>query len=87
MFRKKPTAPTAPMNTSRKGFDLASWFVPTLGFLVFVYAMVFVALYTIRVGGPNVSLYIPPETTQARPNTSVDEVLRGISDAFDPNKK
>lgn len=96
-FRKKPKPKlkpqaaqqtTQPMSMSHKGgFDIASWLVPTLGFVVFAYTMIFVAMYTMKVGGPNVSLYIPPETEQVRPNTSVDKVLQGISDAFDPNKK
>lgn len=95
-FRKKtkfkPAAATAsssqPMEVrTHRGFDLASWIVPTLGFVVFAYTMIFVAMYTMKVGGPNVSLYIPPESEQVRPNTSVDKVLQGINDAFDPNKK
>ena len=72
---------------THRGFDLASWIVPTLGFVVFAYTMIFVAMYTMRVGGPNVSLYIAPDSVQERPNTSVDKVLQGINDAFDPNKK
>ncbi len=96
-FRRKPkhkpaAAPVAassqPMEVrTHRGFDLASWIVPTLGFVVFAYTMIFVAMYTMKVGGPNVSLYIPPDSAQERPNTSVDKVLQGINDAFDPNKK
>ncbi len=72
----------------KRGFDIGTWIVPTLGFVMFAYAMLFMAIYTMRVGGPNVSLYTAQEQQIKAPqSTNVGQVLQGISDAFDPNKK
>ena len=57
---------------------MKDWFMPSVGFGLFVYFMLFVVLYAIKIGGPNVSFYgdespIPP------PKNETEKFLQDIS--------
>lgn len=47
---------------------MKDWFIPSIGFGLFIYFMLFVILYTIKIGGANVPLFdsqhqiAPPQT-------------------------
>ncbi len=58
---------------------MKDWFVPTISFGLFIYFMLFVILYTIKIGGNQVQLY---DTSNyiAPPKTETERFLRDISE-------
>lgn len=84
MPRMRPIRDDRPQ---RRGFDFVTWIVPSIGFIMFLYAMGIVVVYTIRIGGSDVSLYNSVAEEKKPPETDVYKVLKGISDGFDPNAK
>ncbi len=57
---------------------MKDWFMPSIGFGLFVYFMLFVILYTIKIGGANVPLHT--ETTKALPpKNEAEQFLQDVS--------
>lgn len=54
------------------------WLVPSLSFIVFVYFMVFVVAYAIKIGGPNVPFYSEAPIFSA-PKSEEERFLQDIS--------
>ncbi|MDA3968282.1 hypothetical protein [Helicobacter ibis] len=57
---------------------MKDWFVPSIGFGLFVYFMLFVILYTIKIGGPNVSLHTQSKYTP-QPKNDTEKFLQDVS--------
>lgn len=57
---------------------MKDWFVPSIGFSLFIYFMLFVILYTIKIGGPNVPLYTE-SLNVAPPKTDTEKFLQDVS--------
>ena len=58
---------------------MKDWFIPSIGFSLFVYFMLFVVLYAIKIGGPNVPFYTEEnyDETKAFSNTFKKEYPKG----------
>ncbi len=64
---------------------MKDWFIPSVGFGLFIYFMLFVILYTIKIGGPNVPLYV--ESNQIAPAKSeaekfLQDVAKSVRESF-----
>ncbi|EES89275.1 hypothetical protein [Helicobacter canadensis] len=57
---------------------MKDWFIPSIGFGLFIYFMLFVILYTIKIGGANVPLY-DMDNYIAPPKTETEKFLQDIS--------
>ncbi|WP_121763619.1 hypothetical protein [Helicobacter burdigaliensis] len=58
---------------------MKDWFVPSIGFFMFVYFMLFVILYAIKIGGANVPLYNNNNQVEVAPKTDTEKFLQDIS--------
>ncbi|EEO25304.1 hypothetical protein [Helicobacter winghamensis] len=64
---------------------MKDWFVPSIGFGLFVYFMLFVILYTIKIGGANVPLYGEKQhITPAKTDTEkfLQDVSKSVRESF-----
>ncbi len=61
-----------------QGAMMKDWFVPSMGFGLFIYFMLFVILYTIKIGGPNVPLYGDGQQI-APPKSDTEKFLQDVS--------
>lgn len=57
---------------------MKDWFIPSIGFGLFIYFMLFVILYTIKIGGANIPLYDMKDYV-APPKTEAEKFLQDIS--------
>lgn len=57
---------------------MKDWIVPSFGFGLFVYFMLFVVLYAIKIGGADTKLYTTNERVDP-PKTQEEKFLRDIS--------
>lgn len=64
---------------------MKDWFMPSIGFGLFVYFMLFVILYTIKIGGANIPLHseahraIPPKNEAEQ---FLQDVSKSVRDSF-----
>lgn len=61
---------------------IKNWFVPTISFVLFLYFMIFVLFYIIKIGGPNVSLYEGDGSQKTKPVDDTGKFLQDISKNF-----
>ncbi len=61
-----------------KGARMKDWFVPSMGFGLFIYFMLFVILYAIKIGGPDVPLYGDGQQI-APPKSDTEKFLQDVS--------
>lgn len=57
---------------------MKDWFVPSIGFGLFVYFMLFVILYTIKIGGANVPFHSETQHI-APPKTDTEKFLQDVA--------
>lgn len=57
---------------------MKDWFIPSIGFSLFVYFMLFVVLYAVKIGGPNVPFYTE-ENYIAPAKNETEQFLQDIS--------
>lgn len=57
---------------------MKDWFIPSIGFGLFIYFMLFVILYTIKIGGENVPLH-DMDNYIAPPKTQTERFLQDVS--------
>ncbi len=62
--------------------DLKNWLVPSVTFFFFVYGMIFVIAYTVKVGGANINFFIDEGDYLYRPKTETEKMLYDISRNF-----
>ncbi|WP_104722023.1 hypothetical protein [Helicobacter mesocricetorum] len=64
---------------------MKDWFIPSIGFGMFIYFMLFVILYAIKIGGANVPLFdsqqiiVPPKTDTEK---FLQDVSKSIKNSF-----
>lgn len=58
---------------------MKDWLVPSIGFGLFVYFMLFVILYTIKIGGSNVSLHTQSKYSNQPPKNDTEKFLQDVS--------
>ena len=58
---------------------MKDWIVPSFGFGLFIYFMLFVVLYTMKIGGPDTKLYTISERIDP-PKSQEEKFLRDISE-------
>lgn len=62
--------------------DFKNWLVPSVTFALFLYAMLFIVVYAIKVGGPNINFFIDEDARLHRPQTETEKMLHDISKNF-----
>lgn len=62
--------------------DMKNWLIPSATFALFIYAMLFVVAYTIKVSSANVNLFIDESGRQRTPQTDTERYLHDISKGF-----
>lgn len=58
---------------------MKDWFVPSIGFGLFIYFMLFVILYTIKIGGPNVPYYTDNKNYVPPAKNETEKFLQDVS--------
>lgn len=61
--------------------DVKNWIVPTATFIMFLYFMMFVVIYVIKIGGSNVSFYDRVER-ESKPVNEAGKLLKQIGENF-----
>ncbi|TLD84040.1 hypothetical protein LS70_004335 [Helicobacter sp. MIT 11-5569] len=64
---------------------MKDWFVPSIGFGLFVYFMLFVILYAIKIGGPNVPLHSETQNIAPAKNETekfLQDVSKSVRESF-----
>lgn len=62
--------------------DVKNWFMPSVAFGMFIYVMLFIIVYVIKIGGPNVSFYEQREASNIEKKTDIENYLGEISEGF-----
>ncbi len=65
--------------------DIRNWFMPTVTFVIFLYFMIFVVVYIVKISGPNVSLHIQSDVKEIKPVDDIGKFLGDVSKNFRRN--
>ena len=64
------------------GFNIRDWLMPVVAFVLFLYFMMFLILYTVKISGSDVSLHGGGGEGRELPKRNIERYLGDISKTF-----
>ncbi len=62
--------------------DIKNWFVPTMSFVLFLYFMLFIFVYIIKIGSADIKFYDDSGVQKNKPVDDAGKFLQDISKNF-----